>query len=73
MPKLKIGQYCDIMIRIKCAKFLSLFEIVNMGIILACEICQKITFLGPGPTLGPPYIVYSSDPSENNFNPDISW
>ena len=27
-----------------------------MGI-LACEICPKISFLGPGPTLGPPYLI----------------
>ena len=34
----------------------SLFEIVNMGI-SACEICPKMRFLGPGPTLGPTYLI----------------
>ena len=37
-------------------KILSLFEIVNVGI-LACEICPKMTLLGPGPTLGPTYLI----------------
>ena len=23
----------------------------------ACEICLKMTFLGPGPTLGPTYLI----------------
>ena len=32
-------------------KISSLFETVNMGV-LAWEICLKMTFLGPGPTLG---------------------
>ena len=27
-----------------------------MGI-SACEICPKMTFLGPGPTLGPTYLI----------------
>ena len=43
MPKLKISQ-------------LSLFEILNMGV-SACEICPKMTFLGPGPTLDPTYLI----------------
>ena len=37
-------------------KISSLFEIVNMGI-LACEICPNLTFLDPGPTLGPTYLI----------------
>ena len=37
-------------------KILSLFGIANMGI-SACEICPKITFLHPGPTLGPTYLI----------------
>ena len=37
-------------------KILSLFEIVNIGI-SPCEICPKMTFLGPGPTLGPTYLI----------------
>ena len=37
-------------------KILSLFEIVNMGV-SACEICPKMTFWGPGPTLDPTYII----------------
>ena len=34
----------------------NIFEIVNMAI-LACKICPKITFLGPGPTLDPLYLI----------------
>ena len=37
-------------------KILSLFEIVNMGV-SACEICPKMTFWGPGPTLDPTYLI----------------
>ena len=37
-------------------KISSLFEIVNMAI-LACEICPNLTFLDPGPTLGPTYLI----------------
>ena len=37
-------------------KISSLFEIVNIGI-LACEICPNLTFLEPGPTLGPTYLI----------------
>ena len=40
----------------KIRKISTLFEIVNMGV-LACEICPKMIFLGPGPTLGPPYLI----------------
>ena len=40
-------------VKVNDKKKKSLFEIVKMGI-LACEICPKMTFLGPGPTLGPP-------------------
>ena len=56
MPKLIIGQYRAIRIRIKCAKISSLFEIVNMGIFVY-EICPNLTFLEPGPTLGPTYLI----------------
>ena len=44
------------MIMIKSGKNSSFFEIVNMGV-LACNICLKIRFLGPGPTFGPPYLI----------------
>ena len=37
-------------------KILGLFEIVNIGI-SSCEICPKMTFLGPGPTLDPTYLI----------------
>ena len=37
-------------------KISSLFEIVNMGI-LACEMYPNLTFLDPGPTLGPIYLI----------------
>ena len=37
-------------------KILSLFEIVNMGI-SSCEICPKLIFLSPGPTLDPTYLI----------------
>ena len=37
-------------------KILSLFGIANMSI-SACEICPKMTFLRPGPTLGPTYLI----------------
>ena len=37
-------------------KISSLFEIVNMGI-LACEIWPNLTFLDPGPTLSPTYLI----------------
>ena len=37
-------------------KILSLFDIVNMGV-SACEICPKMTFLGPGPTLDSTYLI----------------
>ena len=37
-------------------KILSLFGIVNVDV-SACEICPKMTFLGPGPTLGPTYLI----------------
>ena len=40
----------------KMCKISSLFEIVNMGI-LATKICPKITFLGPGPSLGTTYLI----------------
>ena len=33
----------------------SLFKIVKMDV-LACNTCSKTTFLGLGPTLGPPYL-----------------
>ena len=55
MPKLKISQFCAMMIRRKCA-VLSLFETVNMGV-PACEIGPKMTFWGPRPTLGPTYLI----------------
>ena len=56
MPKLIIGQYRVIRIRINCAKISSLFEIVNMGIFVY-EICPNLTFLEPGPTLGSTYLI----------------
>ena len=37
-------------------KISSLFEIVDMGV-LACKICPEMIFLGPGPTLGSPYLI----------------
>ena len=37
-------------------KILSVFEIVNMGI-SACEICPKMTFWSPKPTLGPTNLI----------------
>ena len=37
-------------------KISSLFETVNMGI-LACKIWPNLSFLGPGPTLGPTYLT----------------
>ena len=37
-------------------KILNLFEIVNMGI-SACEICPKMIFWSPEPTLGPTNLI----------------
>ena len=37
-------------------KISSLFEIVNMGISV-CEMYPNLTFLDPGPTLGPIYLI----------------
>ena len=40
----------------KMCKISSLFDIVNMGV-SACEIFLKMTFLGPRPNSGLPYLI----------------
>ena len=51
-------------------KISSLFEIVNMGI-LACEICPNLTFLDPGPTLGPTYLIIVGQTQMKPFSTQI--
>ena len=57
MPKLEIGQYCPIRIRIKCTKLQVFLKLWTWA---SCEIRPNLTFLESGPTLGPTYL-----PTEN--------
>ena len=41
------------------SKISGLFETVNINI-LTCEICSNLTFLDPGPTLEPTYLLIVS-------------
>ena len=72
MPKLKIRQFCAILIRKKCAKF-QVFLKLSTWVSQPAKYAQNDIF-GPRTHFGLHLLNYSrSNPNETGFSPDISW